>query len=232
VKALVHLAPRAGATTGLSDALRTLATELRSQPAADAVSISTLQRLADDPLGPQTEYHGTLEVSGEAASAADLTELLAGLGDHVTDVADPARSTLLLGEDLVFVASDHAPLRYQYLMRRRADFDHAAYLARYRDIHAEFGLRTPGILGYSQFHVDQSASRAAAERAGLGVWEIDSVSQLDIASVEEFFAAVSKSSVPAEARADEERFVDRANSRDFISCVERSEADPSAAGAR
>jgi hypothetical protein len=232
VKALVHLAARAGATTGLADALRTLATELRSQPTADAVSIATLQRLADDPLGPQTEYQGTLEVSGEAASAADLTELLAELGGRVAGVADPARSTMLLGEDVVFMASDRAPLRYQYLMRRRADFDHAAYLARYRDIHAEFGLRTPGILGYTQFHVDLEASRAAAERAGLGVWEIDSVSQLELASVEEFFAAVSKSSVPAEARADEERFVDRANSRDFISRVEWAEAHPSAADAR
>jgi hypothetical protein len=220
MKALIHFAQRAGADADFAAAIRSVADELRAREAADGLEIVTLQRLADDPLGSQTPYHGTLDVSGQRADAAVLSDLLAGVGERLAEVADPASSTLLIGEDVVFVGSRRAPIRYQYLMRRRSDFDHASYLKRYREIHSEFGVRTPGILGYAQLHVDLDASRAAAERAGIGVWQVDSVSQLHLESLATFFGAVAKSPVPAEARADEERFVDRAHSYDFVSNVE------------
>lgn len=220
MKALVHLTRRAGAGGDFAAAIRSVADELRAREVADGLEIVTLQRLADDPLGKQTPYHGTLEVSGPRADAAVLSDLLAGVGERLAEVAEAASSTLLIGEEVVFVESRRAPIRYQYLMRRRSDFDHAAYLKRYREIHYEFGVRTPGIVGYAQLHVDLDASLAAAERAGLGVWQVDSVSQLHLESLATFFAEVAKSPVPEEARADEERFVDRANSYDFVSSVE------------
>jgi len=235
MKALIHFTRRAGAEANFAAAIRALADELRAREAADDLEIVTLQRLTDDPLGAETPYHGTLDVSGRRADAAALSGLLAGIGERLADVAEPATSALLIGEEVVFVESRRAPIRYQYLMRRRSDFDHAAYLKRYREIHSEFGVRTPGILGYAQLHVDLDASRAAAERAGLGIWQVDSVSQLHLESLATFFAAVAKSPVPAEARADEERFVDRAHSVDFVSSVEwpiERAVRPSAGGGR
>ena len=44
--------------------------------------------------------------------------------------------------DLVFVECEPQPIRYQYLMRRRADFSHDAYLKRYEEIHSQFGDQT------------------------------------------------------------------------------------------
>ena len=114
-------------------------------------------------------------------------------------------------------------MRYQYLMRRNASFDHDAYLERYREVHSRFGIETPGILGYVQFHVDPGASQRAAHRAGVGVWAADSVSELHLESHDAFIGQVSKWPGGREAIADEEVFVDRANSFDVCSAVEWDE---------
>ena len=118
------------------------------------------------------------------------------------------------------MACGQTPIRYQYLMRRNASFSHQSYLKRYRDVHSRFGIETPGISGYTQFHVDPEASRRVAGSAGFGVWAVDSVSELHLESVETFLAEVSQSAIGAEAMADEEVFVDRANSYDFVSRIE------------
>jgi hypothetical protein len=155
---------------------------------------------------------------------AAIESLVSGVGDALAAFAHPDLSTLLVGEDVVFSACERAPLRYQYLMRRNASFGHGAYLRRYREIHSQFGLRTPGILGYVQFHVEPEASRRAAEWAGLGVWGVDSVSELHLESLEAFLTAIAKApEVGREAMADEQIFVDRGCSFDFCSTVEWGE---------
>ena len=155
-----------------------------------------------------------------------MIALVAGLAQRFGDALDPAESTALVGEEHVLIPSARAPVRYQYLMRRRADFSHEAYLARYRDVHAQFGLRTPGILGYVQLDVDPASSRRAAEVSGFGMCDVDSVSELHLASLGELLRAVSASPIGAEAVADEERFVDRARSFDFCSHVTWHERGP------
>ena len=70
---------------------------------------------------------------------------------------------------------------------------------------------TPGIAGYSQFHVDQVQSAMIARRLGFGICAIDSVSELYIDSLEDFFAKIADGKLGAEAAADEARFVDRDN---------------------
>ena len=220
MKALLHITPRPTAGAAFGDAIATAAAAIRRSPAADAVLVTALLRVSNDPLGAKTPFGATIEIAGEAADLATFDALLADTGKRLEAVAIVADSALLIGDDVVSMESEGAPVRYQYLMRRRPDYDHAAYLKRYREVHYEFGLRTPGIAGYAQFHVDLVASRAAAEKFGFGVWDFDSVSQLHLESLEKFFAAVSESQVPREAMADEERFVDRANSFDFISHVE------------
>lgn len=217
MKLLAQLVPRRGAEAAVATSLDEIA---RALTANAGVSVASLWRVERDPFGPKTPYRGALELrAGEGADAAALIALSAGLAQRFGAALDPSASTALVGEEHVLIAAERAPVRYQYLMRRRADFSHEAYLARYREVHAQFGLRTPGILGYVQVHVDPAASRRAAEAAGFGACDVDSVSELHLASLGEFLRAVSASPIGAEAVADEERFVDRARSFDFCSRV-------------
>lgn len=220
MKALAHLVPQAEAPAAFAQRIRSLADELREQAGERGVTVNVMQRLEKDPFGSGTPFHAALELTGEGADVATLAALVAGLGKRLDDVADLGRSTLLVGEDVVFVASEAAPVRYQYLMRRNDRFDHASYLARYRKIHSDFGVRTPGKRGYVQFHVDPEASRQAAGAAGLGVWDVDSVSELHLESLETFIGEVSHWSGGKEAIADEQVFVDRLRSFDFCSSVD------------
>ena len=134
----------------------------------------------------------------------------------VADSIDAARSVALVGTDVDFVACEPQPIRFAYFMRRRHDFTHDQYLARYNDVHAQFGIDTPGIEGYTQFHVDLEASAAAAAVIGFGVCDIDSVSELHLTSLDTFFKALAAAGFGTEATEDEERFVDRANSWDYV----------------
>ena len=176
-------------------------------------------------IGYVSHYFGRIHVTAielidAEATAASLANQLQGLDRRLEDLVHVDLSSLLVGEDVVFIACRKTPIRYQYLMRRNASFSHESYLKRYRDVLSRFGIETPGISGYTQFHVDPEASRRAAASAGLGVWAVDSVSELHLESVETFLAEVSQSSIGVEALADEEVFVDRANSYDFVSHIE------------
>ena len=94
--------------------------------------------------------------------------------------------------------------------------DPIAYLKHYSENHVKFGLRTEGIAGYSTHRLEAEASRSAAAATGLGCWSVSSVSELYIPDLEIFFRDAMGSEVGDEAIADEERFVDRANS---IACA-------------
>lgn len=220
MKALIHVVPRSGTGEIFENRVREAAEALREGPEAQAAEVNVMLRIKDDPFGKRTQFRAAIEVTGRDATAASLATQLRGLDQSLEEVAYLDLSSLLVGVDVVIVPCGKMPIRYQYLMRRNASFSHAGYLKRYREIHAEFGSRTPGIAGYVQFHVDPEASRLAASSAGLGIWAVDSVSELYLESVETFLSAVSQSSIGGEAIADEEVFVDRANSRDLVSRVE------------
>jgi hypothetical protein len=220
VKVLIHIAPRVGVEGAFDSRVLEVAGELRQHPGVAGHAVNAMLRLEEDAFGPRTPYRGALEITAGPAGAEGIESLTAGLGKRLEDVAHSDRSTLLVGEDHVFVASERAPVRYQYLMRRKEGFSHDAYLKRYREIHSQFGLKTPGILGYVQFHVDLETSRRLAMRAGFGVWDVDSVSELHLESLESFLGEITRSTIGGEAVADEEIFVDRENSRDFCSKVD------------
>ena len=220
MKVLIHVAPRAGAGEAFDSRIFEVAGELRQHPDATGHAVNAMLRLEEDSFGPQTPYRGTFEVTGKTAGVNWIESITADLGGRLEDVAHIDLSTLLVGEDHVFVASERAPVRYQYLMRRKESFSHDAYLKRYREIHSQFGLKIPGILGYVQFHVDLQASQRLAMRAGFGVWNVDSVSELHLESLESFLGEIARSTVGGEAVADEEIFVDRGNSCDFCSKVD------------
>jgi hypothetical protein len=221
VKLLVHLAPRLGAEAATEGRLLELGRELAARAPDSVASVATMWRVPGDPFGAQTPTAGALEIrAGEGQGAAALASLAEGLAARFGDDVHSDLCTALVGEDHVFIAARHAPIRYQYLMRRRAGFTHESYLDRYREIHSRFGFATPGISGYVQLHVDVPATRAASRAAGFAGWDVDSVSELHMESLERFLEEIASSTIGADAMADEEVFVDRANSRAFCSKVE------------
>jgi hypothetical protein len=226
VKLLVHLVPRLGAEAVVRARLEELGRELASRAPAFVVSVATMWRVPDDPFGPATALAAALELrGGEGSSAAALVALADGLAPRFADAVHSDLCTALVGRDHVFIAARCAPIRYQYLMRRRAGFTHESYLERYREIHSRFGFATPGIGGYVQFHVDAEATRAATHAAGFAGWEVDSVSELHMESLERFLEEIATSTIGADAAADEEVFVDRPNSLAFCSKVEWHRAE-------
>jgi len=220
MRALVHVVPRAGAQAS-AERFDSQVERLRERAARQGMLLTRLHALEEDPLRRNAAYRETLEIRGAGVSRDSAAWLFSGLGEKLEPIAHPDLCTLLLGEDIVFVPSERAPIRYQYLMRRNARFSHETYLTRTREVHSRFGRKTPGILGYVQLHVDPAASRFAAHAAGLGAWGYDSVSELHLASLESFLAAVAESDIGAQAVADEDLFVDRAHSQGFTSKIEK-----------
>jgi len=217
-KCRVLLAARGGVERGdLLGLLRAEAATLTGRlPEAGRRSAAFL-RLTDDPFArggpPLRGFDATLELRCETEDAgAEFAQVLAGFGDRVAPHLHLDLSAVLIGEDHRFGEVPETPILYQYFMRRRRDLDHAQYCHHYLNRHSRFGIATPGIEGYVQFHVDPAASRAAAGAAGLGLWSADSTSELHLADLPAFLKAVARWELRAEAAEDEERFIDRRNS--------------------
>ena len=218
-KALIFFAVRDGQKETLAGRIEALARQLLdSLPGADKNATGMVSRdndfLRSSP-GPVRAYDATIELETDAGGEA-LVEAVAGLGERVADAVHGDLSALLVGRNLVFVECEPQPIRFQYLMRRRADFSHEAYLKRYEELHSQFGVQQGGVRGYVQFHVDLGLSHEAARSAGFGICAIDNVSELHIASLEEFAQAAGLTDAQA-VLADEELFVDRPNSVMFTS---------------
>lgn len=163
-------------------------------------------------------FHGSASPQLAAVEArGDTIDALAGVADELAPLIDADRSMAIVGTDRVFIEpAAPAPVRYQYLMHRRADFTHADYLDRYETVHFAFGIRTPNIDGYVQLHVDLDASLGLGEATGLRAAPCDSMSELHLRSIDHFLEGIAAHpEVGREATEDEERFVDRGRSFGF-----------------
>ena len=193
----------------------------RAKTAAGSARVIGLTQQADDqfpmanPLG--RPFEAVLELQTPAADDGDaLVAALAGTVDRLDDVIHRDLSGVLVGVPHEIIPTEPTPVRYLYLMRRKSTHSRAQYYDYYFKNHSRFGHRTPGIAGYTQFHVDDARSRAAAATLGVGTWGADSVSELHLNSTAEFFAGLATApTLGDEAGADEELFVDRTNSKSF-----------------
>src|SRR5262245_39779514 len=168
-KLVVQVAARSGMGAQLEAELRGAAHALGAR-AGDGASTELLMRVPDDPFAAfnpgMRGFDATLELrSDEPEPGKLLAGAVEGLGERIARVAHVDLSAVLVGVDHDIVSGPPAPVRYQYMMRRRADLTHAAYVAHYLSVHAEFGRCQPGILGYTQFHVDPELARTAAAGA-------------------------------------------------------------------
>jgi hypothetical protein len=213
------LAARGGSTDEL---FRRLDDEGKgAKKSAGDARVIGLTQLADDqfPLANPLcrPYEAVLELQTDRAADGDaLVRALDGVGDRLADVIHRDLSGVLVGVPHEIIPTAPTPVRYLYLMRRKATHTREQYFDYYFKNHSRFGHRTPGIAGYTQFHVDDERSRAAAAALGVGTWGADSVSELHLNSVAEFFAGLAtEPTLGDEAGADEETFVDRTNSKSF-----------------
>ncbi|GJM37004.1 MAG: hypothetical protein DHS20C19_03710 [Acidimicrobiales bacterium] len=197
-RALLHLVPAAGRDlVPMLAALDPLLTVLHRDPAC---------------------FHGAASPQMAAVETrGDTIDALTEVADELAPLIDADRSMAIVGTDRVFIEpSSSTPVRYQYLMHRRADFTHADYLARCETVHFAFGMRTPNIDGYVQLHVDLDASLALGEATGLRAAPCDSMSELHLRSIDHFLEGIAAHpDVGREAMEDEERFVDRGRSFGF-----------------
>src|ERR1035441_496270 len=182
--------------------------------------VTVLVQIDDDPFplaNPLCRpYDAVLEVESSAeAGLQSFVDAVEGIGERLGDVVHGDLSAALIGAPQVIIRSHPTPLRYLYLMRRKAGTSREDYISYYFHSHSNFGFRTPGIAGYSQFHVDQVQSAMLGRRLGFGICAIDSVSELYLDSLEEFWDKIGDGKLGAEAAADEARFVDRDNSVSF-----------------
>ena len=199
----MHLAPAAGRSDDLAAAVDSLHTPARRWKLQMPGLVNAGRCVA------VLEYVQAPPAQAVGAAERDLA--------HIGDVVDRGDSFALSGDRLIFAGGAVVgPIRYWYCMRRREDFSHDDFLVRYSDVHSQFGLQTTGIEGYTQWHADLEASAAAGERLGLGTCPYDSISVLEIADLDTFFTAAMSTDVGERAMADEEMFVDRANSHDHI----------------
>ena len=221
-KALVLLAATEGKKRRLVEESEQIAARLLERLASPSKSATVMSSLDIDPFRSAAKIHGyevTIELRANAEPAS-FAAALEGFADGLRASAhtDLSASTVLVGRDRVFTPSAPQPVRFQYLMRRRADYTHEAYAKRYAEVHSDFGIRTRGVEGYVQFHIDPVASEEAAKLAGFGACDFDSVSELHLKSLTSFLLATPYNATLG-ATKDEELFVDRTNSIMFVSRV-------------
>ena len=162
----------------------------------------------------------TLEIAADnSRSAPDWSSVCASLAGEIDGLVVKDSNIVLIGDKYDFYPEKTAgSLCLQYLMRRRQDWQRAAYLQYYIEDHSRFGMRSRGITGYQQFYVDCGLSQQVAQAAGFGQWNYDTVSELYIDEMAAFLAGIEEDpKIVAEAAADEELFVDRQRSTMFIS---------------
>jgi EthD domain len=185
--------------------------------AAGGIPALVLLQLPDDPFPAANPlcrpFEAVLELEGDDGAA--LVRTAAPAVDALADLVHLDLSGVLVGTPQHIILCTTSRLRYLYLMRRKAGTTHEEYLDYYFHHHSRFGHRTPGIVGYTQFHCDLAASAAAARELGVGVHAIDSVSELHFEALDAFFAGTADGTLATEAGEDEARFVDRANSVSF-----------------
>ena len=197
----------------------------RAKAAAGTARVIGLTQLADDqfPLANPLcrPFEAVLELQTPLSDDGDeLVSALSGTVDRFDDVMHRDLSGVLVGIPHEIIPTAPTAVRYLYLMRRRSTHSRAQYFDYYFKNHSRFGHRTPGIAGYTQFHVNDVQSRAAAAALGVGTWGADSVSELHLNSTAEFFAGLATApTLGDEAGADEELFVDRTNSKSFTTAT-------------
>ena len=178
-----------------------------------------LTGIADDPFPDFNPGVAPMDVVLELDGPAEnlivdrAASFLGPLVAAVEPLIDPRASGAVFGRPQQIIGGPHSALRYLYLMRRRSDLSHAAYLDHFFHHHSTYAFHLTGIRAYTQVHLDPEATARLAQAVGLDDIGLDSITDLSIDSLDAFFIGVAPAA--AEASTDELRFVDRHRSVSF-----------------
>ena len=210
-KLYAFLAVREGCLDEVVDQLEQEAERFAESSPGTAVTV--LRAVNEDPIAhlyPGMRSHdAVLEFRSEKDVSPILVPRLADLMTQLGDRIFADLSGAIVAEENQVAPVPERDSRYIALMRRKTGFSHDEYVDYYRTTHVRFGRECPGSIGYHQNYVDRDASRGAAHASGLGLWDLDSVTEIYIRSAEEFNRATADNPIREEAGADEARFIDR-----------------------
>jgi hypothetical protein len=168
-------------------------------------------RVPDDPtaLVPQDgrtvmatvppSFDAFFELGGEDARFETLVAAVAGSGDRLQPLVDPARSAALVGTEHVIIPGSQGLLLVMAL-RRLPVLSPKEFHDFWLNEHAvEVGRSVPDLQGYRQFHADEEATRAAATAAGLAIHDLDGTAEGYYQDIDVFLEVMSRPEVTADA---------------------------------
>lgn len=125
-------------------------------------------------IGPAPDgFEAMVEAVGEDPAADALAGALAPVLEAVSGHVDPARSTVLAG-DHHLLAPHPGPYMMVFALRRPAQMSREAFFDYWANRHGPMimsGFQSRG--SYYQLHGDEAATRAVAERFGVGLADFD-----------------------------------------------------------
>ena len=155
-------------------------------------------------------FDAMMEVIVPEPALDEVINLLAGLGERLTDIVDPEASSVLVGTEHVILPGS-GPIMVLIANRRLPHFTHDGFLDYWLNSHGPFTRKhTPREIGfrYRQFHADAAATVRALAATGLAVGDFDGAAECFYPSAQSVRALMARTEIVDQATEDELKFVD------------------------
>ena len=130
----------------------------------------------DEPI-EQPSFDIMFEIRGEEISYDHLTDSLEGFGDKLESLINKNCSAVLLGKEYIIVPGSE-PLFLNMVLRRPNKWSREDWHKHWLEHHAvEVLENVTGLQGYRQFHADEKASKKAAKKIGLGIYDYEGTAE-------------------------------------------------------
>lgn len=144
----------------------------------------------DEPI-EQPSFDIMFEIRGEEISYDHLTDSLEGFGDKLESLINKNCSAVLLGKEYIIVPGSE-PLFLNMVLRRPNEWSREDWHKHWLEHHAEEVLENvSGLQGYRQFHADEKASKRAAKKIGLGIYDYEGTAEGYYSDIEKFLETLS-----------------------------------------
>ncbi len=149
--------------------------------------------------------------SNDAADLPAMTDELAKLARELAPWLDPARSAVLVGQEIP-ITQGIGPVMVAMPLRRLPQLSHEEFMKHWFERHASLGEAVEGVR-YWQNHVDATATGALAARLGLHFEPMDGLTESYFMTTDEAVELLSREEIAVGAIDDEKRFIDHPRSQ-------------------
>ena len=166
-------------------------THRRAIRVKDDPTASVPQDGQPDELIEQPSFDIIFEIRGGEISYDDLIGTLDGIGDKLEPLIDKTSSAVLVGKEYIIVPGTE-PLFLNMVLRRPAEWSREDWHQHWLEHHAAEVLENvSGLQGYRQFHADEQASRKAAKKIGLEIYDYEGTAEGYYSNMEKFLETLS-----------------------------------------